>query len=253
MQIGIKEDGTWFHGSNVKFDILRAGSTVTQWQALAEAFSHKPSGLGYDDDGRIEHNGTEYGYLYVIDEPVRIGVDVVQHPRSSMDQNAEFLTTRDLKVRWIKDLPPQICDSVKNQETMTFEDQIDPATYNHFRESVGWGTLLPEQVEAILANSICFSLLSEGKTIAISRILWDGGYTAYIADVIVAEPYRGQGIGKKMVDHALEEIRRRMKPGWKVRVILLASKGRESFYEQFGFVKRPNDHEGCGMNLILKQ
>jgi len=27
----------------------------------------------------------------------------------------------------------------------------------------------------------------------------------------------------------------------------------KSFYEQFGFIRRPNDHEGCGMNLILKK
>ena len=105
MIIEIKEDGTWFHGSNIKFEVLRAGSTVTQWQELAEAFSHQPSGLGYDDDGNIGHNGTEYGYLYVIDEPVKIDLDIYQHPRSCMDKNAEFLTKRDLKVRWIKDLP----------------------------------------------------------------------------------------------------------------------------------------------------
>lgn len=30
MIIEIKEDGTWFHGSNMKFDVLRAGSTITQ-------------------------------------------------------------------------------------------------------------------------------------------------------------------------------------------------------------------------------
>ena len=65
MRIEIKEDGTWFHGSNRRFDVLRAGSTITQWQALAEAFSHQPSRLGYDDDGIVGHNGTEYGYLYM--------------------------------------------------------------------------------------------------------------------------------------------------------------------------------------------
>ena len=105
MKIEIQKDGTWFHGSNMYFDILRAGSTITQWQALAEAFSHQPSGLGYDDDGTIGHNGTEDGYLYVIDEPIVVGKDIYQHPRTTMDPNAEFLTTRDLKVRCIKELP----------------------------------------------------------------------------------------------------------------------------------------------------
>ena len=51
------------------------------------------------------HNGTEYGYLYIIDEPIKVGVDVYQHPKTTMDRNAEFLTKRDLKVKCIKDLP----------------------------------------------------------------------------------------------------------------------------------------------------
>lgn len=99
MEIHITENGLWYHGSNKQFDLLREGSTVTQWKELAEAFSHKPSFLCYEDDGRITHNGTEQGYLYVVDEPVTIGEDVYQHPRSSMDPNAEFLTRRPLKVK----------------------------------------------------------------------------------------------------------------------------------------------------------
>ena len=79
------------------------------------------------------------------------------------------------------------------------KNKIDPVVYNEFRDMVGWGTLLPEQVEAVLSNSICFSLECEGETIAITRVLWDGGYTAYIADVIVHEKHRGHGIGKKIL------------------------------------------------------
>ena len=44
-------------------------------------------------------NGTEKGYLYIIDEPVVVGEDVYQHPRTVMDENAEFLTKRPLKVK----------------------------------------------------------------------------------------------------------------------------------------------------------
>ncbi len=101
MKIEIQPDGIWYHGSNKVFTELRTNSTITQWRALAEAFSHQPSALGYDDDGVISHNGTEKGYLYTIDEPVVVGVDLYQHPRTTMDENAEFLTTRPLKVRMI--------------------------------------------------------------------------------------------------------------------------------------------------------
>lgn len=138
-------------------------------------------------------------------------------------------------------------------EDFAFVNHIDPVVYNQFRSAVGWGSLMPEQIENILKNSICFSCVAGGKTVGITRILWDGGYTAYLADVIVAEKYRGQGIGKKLVARAIEEINSRMKPGWKVKIILLAAKGRESFYGQFGFVSRPNDHEGCGMNMFLEK
>ena len=104
MKLTIDPEGTWYHGSNKIFTELRENSTITQWRELAEAFSHRPTGLGYDDDGRIIHNGTEKGYLYIIDEPVTVGEDVYQHPRTTMDANAEFLTKRPLKVKLIREL-----------------------------------------------------------------------------------------------------------------------------------------------------
>lgn len=104
MKIEINPYGIWYHGSNKKFQILREGSTITQWKELAEAFSHQPSGLGYDDNGVIKHNGTEKGYLYIIDEVIEVGVDIYQHPTTIMDLNAEFLTKRPLMVRLIEEL-----------------------------------------------------------------------------------------------------------------------------------------------------
>ena len=107
MKIGIKQDGAWYHGSNRIFTELRENSTVTQWKELAEAFSHRPGRLSYDDDGTIRHDGKEKGFLYVIDEPVTVGVDVCRHPRTVMDENAEFLTKRPLKVKMIGELSPR--------------------------------------------------------------------------------------------------------------------------------------------------
>ncbi len=103
MKIEIKPDGVWYHGSNVFFAELKAGSTITQWRELAEAFSHKPGALGYDDDGLNSHNGTEKGYLYIIDEWIDIQKDIYQHPGTTMDQNAGFITKRPLKVKMIRE------------------------------------------------------------------------------------------------------------------------------------------------------
>lgn len=104
MKIEVTSDGIWYHGSNKLFTELRADSTITQWKELAEAFSHQPSVLCYEDDGTISHNGKEKGYLYIIDEPVDIQGDIYQHPRTTMDENAEFLTKRPLKVKMICEL-----------------------------------------------------------------------------------------------------------------------------------------------------
>lgn len=104
MEIEIKPDGNWYHGSSEIFSELKANSTITQWKELAEAFSHQPSALWHDDNGVISRNGTEKGYLYIIDEPVTVGLDIYQHPRTTMDENAEFLTRRPLKVRMICEL-----------------------------------------------------------------------------------------------------------------------------------------------------
>lgn len=105
MKMEIKSDGIWYHGSNKIFSELSVNSTITQWKELAEAFSHKPSCLSYDDEGKICHNGTEKGYLYRIDEPITVGEDIYQHPRTAMDENAEFLTRRPLRVRLICEIP----------------------------------------------------------------------------------------------------------------------------------------------------
>ena len=42
-----------------------------------------------------------------------------------------------------------------------------------------------------------------------------------------------------------------MKPGYKVKITLNSAKGKETFYEQFGFKVRPNDDAGAGMDQWL--
>ena len=90
----------WYHGSNVAFEILREGETITQWKELALAFATKPTMLEYGEIfGQISHNGVEKEILYMIDEPLEIDVDIYQHPRTTMDKGVEFLTKRPLRLR----------------------------------------------------------------------------------------------------------------------------------------------------------
>ncbi len=101
MKLEVDPGGVWYHGSDKAFDVLREGSTITQWQALARAFSHQPTLLCTEDDGSIWHNGQKAGWLYAVDEPVALGKDCYPHPRTAMEPLAEFVTTRPLRVRAI--------------------------------------------------------------------------------------------------------------------------------------------------------
>lgn len=97
MQLNVEK---WYHGSPLQLEILHAGSTITPYRHLAEVFSHKPLIVSVDDAGFIQHNGTQPGYLYVIEEPLS-EADVYMHPRSTMPAGWEWLTKRDIPVRLI--------------------------------------------------------------------------------------------------------------------------------------------------------
>ena len=51
----------WYHGSPLELRVLREGSTITQDRHLATVFSHKPTVVSMEDDGRLRHNGTQPG------------------------------------------------------------------------------------------------------------------------------------------------------------------------------------------------
>lgn len=84
----------WYHGSPRVLTTLQAGSTITQNSKLARIFSHKPSLVSAEDDGRLRHNGRLSGYLYCV-EGVR-PADVIPHPQTTMQPGEEWLTVREL-------------------------------------------------------------------------------------------------------------------------------------------------------------
>ena len=96
----------WYHGSPFELTVLRVGSTITQRCDLARIFSHKPMIVSFEDDGRIRHNGTQPGYLYIIDEAVSLE-DIEAHPRTTMGPADEWLTHRELRVRLLGVVEPQ--------------------------------------------------------------------------------------------------------------------------------------------------
>jgi hypothetical protein len=95
----------WYHGSPLELTTLRAGSTITQRRDLARIFAHKPAMVSFENDGRIRHNGTQPGYLYVIDEAIA-PEDVEAHLRTTMGPGDEWLTQRELRLRLLGAIEP---------------------------------------------------------------------------------------------------------------------------------------------------
>ena len=130
-----------------------------------------------------------------------------------------------------------------------YVDNITPEEYMELRKKVGWVEFPLEEAQTCIDNAyMVLCVRDDDKAIGVARLLWDGGYIAFLSDVIVDAEYRGHGIGSKLVETCIQRLKSDMKPGYKVKMNLNSAKGKESFYERFGFKQRPNDDAGAGMD-----
>lgn len=134
-----------------------------------------------------------------------------------------------------------------------YKNTISVGDYNRLRDAVGWVPLNEEQAKAgIECSRMVVSCYEEDKIVGSARILWDGGYIAYLADVMVMPAYQRCGIGKKMVERLLLFLKSQLRDGWRIKIVLMSSKGKEPFYKKFGFIEHPNECSGAGMTVWLE-
>lgn len=134
-------------------------------------------------------------------------------------------------------------------QQIIYEHTLSVGDYNALRESVGWAKIEEKRARTGIENSAYLVAAKEGgKAVGTARVVSDGGYVYYIADVMVRPEFQGRGIGKTMMEMIMEYIRGGVGEGEHVMACLMAAKGRESFYRQFGFASRPNEDFGAGMS-----
>ena len=133
---------------------------------------------------------------------------------------------------------------------IAYANDLTPDEYLYLRRAVGWAELSSRQAERGLANA-SYAVVARvgGKAVGMARVLFDFGYTAYIHDVIVHPDYQRRGIGTELVNNILRWLGDNSCSDEYMQYVVVAAKGKERFYERFGFVSRPTDELGAGMTL----
>jgi len=136
--------------------------------------------------------------------------------------------------------------------SIVYTNTISVEDYNALRASAGWSVIHPEQAQAGLEGStFIITACDDDKTVGAARLVWDGGCAALIKDMLVLPEYQGKGIGTEMMEQLLSYLKANMRPGWGISVDLMAATEKEPFYEKFGFVSRPRDRRGAGMDMWI--
>lgn len=125
------------------------------------------------------------------------------------------------------------------------ENQLTAENFIRLKLATGFMDRPLAQVEKALANDLFdVSVICDGKVIGMGRLVGDGAMYWYLQEIIVLPEYQGQGIGRRIVNRLLEYIKKTALPETAVEVGLTAVKGKESFYEKFGF--------SCGSSSMKK-
>ncbi len=138
--------------------------------------------------------------------------------------------------------------------SLHYTSKMTGEEYNEMRVSVGWRPITEGQAERGIAHTtFLVAVREDDEIVAMGRILFDFGYTAYLGDVIVRPEYQGRGIGRKIVEMLIGMTMESAHEDERIMFILGAAKGKEEFYEKMGFIRRPNEELGAGMTMWRKK
>lgn len=133
-------------------------------------------------------------------------------------------------------------------------NKLTPELFLELYQSVGWDAPGLDQITMALENSFATFCVYDGEgPVGMARLLGDGGMSFYIKDFAVRPEYQGKGVGRMLMEAMESYITASVRDGWVVSLELISSKGREPFYEKFGFEQRPCDWDGAGMFKMLRK
>jgi len=119
-------------------------------------------------------------------------------------------------------------------EISTDKKRLDLALVHDFlaKESY-WAKGIPVEVmKKSIDNALCFGVYHRDRQIGFARVITDFATTAYVGDVFIIKPYRGRGLGKRLMETIVNHLELQG-----LRLWFLGTKDAHGLYEKYGFKK----------------
>ena len=112
---------------------------------------------------------------------------------------------------------------------------LDRALIHQFLTTSYWAEgRSREVVDASIDGSLCFGVYADGEQVGFARVVTDYATVAFLSDVFVLESYRGEGLGKRLLEAVLTH------PPLQTCSWTLFTKDAHDLYAQFGFERSRN-------------
>lgn len=132
---------------------------------------------------------------------------------------------------------------------MAYEVVFTPPTPSHFatlRSLVGWRNPAVKTLASSIDSSLFWACIYDNnQLVATGRVVGDGAMYFYIQDVIVHPEYQCQKLGTRVMEHIESYVQEYCPKG--ATVGLLVAKGKEAFYQKYGYLVRDGQGLGHGM------
>lgn len=137
-------------------------------------------------------------------------------------------------------------------DTSTYTLSTAPPTLDDYlalRERSGLSPKRADQAGPSLANSWAWRSVRtrEGETVAMGRLVGDGGWYFLVADMATLPEHQRKGLGRAILADLLDQIRERAPEG--AYVTLMADLPGQRLYEQLGFARPTNGSVTMSMEM----
>jgi len=126
-----------------------------------------------------------------------------------------------------------INDKISYQELQNLFKEMDSVKGAKFwaRDIFHYSWRTKKQELIAIKKSTFITARIDEKLVGLVRLVSDGVYDFYVAEVMVIPSLQSQGIGKKLMNNTIEYCK---KIGF-IKIFISALPGKETYYQQFGF------------------